>query len=104
MLKRTGENMAESRHYFIGIPIPEQLAYQLKADIDKRSGLSFQKWTAPIDYHVTLVFLGAIPEDRLNKISELLEQLSHEVSVFPLKLNEIGVFGQRSGREFFCKA
>ncbi|EKF36545.1 MULTISPECIES: RNA 2',3'-cyclic phosphodiesterase [Bacillus] len=96
--------MAESRHYFIGIQIPEQLAHQIKADIDKRSELSFQKWTAPIDYHVTLVFLGAIPEDRLNKISELLEQLSHEMSAFPLKLNEIGVFGQiERPRVFFAK-
>ncbi|MCY7580077.1 RNA 2',3'-cyclic phosphodiesterase [Bacillus altitudinis] len=104
MLKRTGENMAESRHYFIGIPIPEQLAHQIKADIDKRSGLSFQKWTAPIDYHVTLVFLGEIQEDRLNKISELLAQLSHEVSAFPLKLNEVGVFGQKERpRVFFAK-
>ncbi|MFB8735495.1 hypothetical protein ACEQPO_22355 [Bacillus sp. SL00103] len=35
--------MTENRHYFIGIHIPEQLASQIKKDIDQRSGLSFQK-------------------------------------------------------------
>ncbi|MFP3326315.1 2'-5' RNA ligase family protein, partial [Planococcus sp. SIMBA_160] len=70
--------MSESRHYFIGIHIPEQLAHQIKTDIDQRSGLSFQKWTAPSDYHVTLVFLGAIPKERLEKIIQLLENLSNE--------------------------
>lgn len=76
----------------------------MKADIDKRSGLSFQKWTAPIDYHVTLVFLGAIPEDRLNKISELLAQLSPEVSAFPLKLNEVGIFYQKELLRVFLQS
>ncbi|MGY4788301.1 2'-5' RNA ligase family protein [Bacillus sp. OHL2] len=64
--------MSENRHYFIGIHIPEQLAHQIKQDIDQRSGLFFQKWTAPHDYHVTLIFLGAIPEERLKKSSTCL--------------------------------
>ncbi|MFP3421057.1 RNA 2',3'-cyclic phosphodiesterase [Bacillus sp. SIMBA_154] len=96
--------MSESRHYFIGIHIPEQLAHQIKTDIDQRSGLSFQKWTAPSDYHVTLVFLGAIPKERLEKIIQLLENLSNEASSFPLELNELGQFGTKERpRVFFAK-
>lgn len=64
--------MAENRHYFIGIHIPEQLAHQIKKDMDLRSELSFQKWTAPDDYHVTLIFLGAIPDERLKRSSSCL--------------------------------
>ncbi|GLF90187.1 RNA 2',3'-cyclic phosphodiesterase [Bacillus safensis] len=96
--------MSESRHYFIGLHIPEQLAYQIKQDIDQRSGLSFQKWTAPHDYHVTLVFLGAILEERLNKIIQLLDILSNEADSFPLELNELGQFGMKERpRVFFAK-
>ncbi|MDR0126496.1 MULTISPECIES: RNA 2',3'-cyclic phosphodiesterase [Bacillus] len=96
--------MSESRHYFIGIHIPEQLAHQIKTDIDQRSGLSFQKWTAPSDYHVTLVFLGAIPKERLEKIIQLLENLSNEAPAFPLELNELGQFGTKERpRVFFAK-
>lgn len=96
--------MSEYRHYFIGIHIPEQLAHQIKQDIDQRSGLFFQKWTAPHDYHVTLIFLGAIPEERLKKIIHLLDILSNEASAFPLELNEVGQFGAKERpRVFFAK-
>ena len=96
--------MSESRHYFIGIHIPGQLAHQIKQDMDQRSGLSFQKWTAPQDYHVTLVFLGAIPEERLKKIIQLIDILSNEADSFPLALNELGQFGTKERpRVFFAK-
>ena len=95
--------MAESRHYFIGIPIPEQLAYQMKADIDKRSGLSFQNGQHPLIIMSPLCF-RCDSEDRLNKISELLAQLSHEVSAFPLKLNEVGIFGQKERPRVFLQS
>lgn len=96
--------MAENRHYFIGIHIPEQLAHQIKKDMDLRSGLSFQKWTAPDDYHVTLLFLGAIPDERLKKIIELLDILSNEAAAFSLELNEVGQFGMKERpRVFFAK-
>ncbi|MER3126927.1 RNA 2',3'-cyclic phosphodiesterase [Bacillus pumilus] len=96
--------MSENRHYFIGIHIPEQLAHQIKKDIDLRSGLSFHKWTAPDDYHVTLIFLGAIPNERLEKVIELLEILTNEASVFSLELNEVGYFGEKDRpRVFFAK-
>lgn len=96
--------MSESRHYFIGIQIPEQLAHQMKTELDTRNGLSFQKWTVSSDYHVTLVFLGAIPKERLDEITQLLEKLSNETSAFSLELNELGQFGiKERPRVFFAR-
>ncbi|MFJ5965300.1 RNA 2',3'-cyclic phosphodiesterase [Bacillus sp. NPDC093026] len=96
--------MTGSRHYFIGIQIPEQLAHQIKKDVDARSGLYFQKWTAPADYHVTLVFLGAIVKKRLEHIIELLEKLSKDTAAFPLELYHLDSFGQKEKpRVFFAK-
>ncbi|MFS0654524.1 RNA 2',3'-cyclic phosphodiesterase [Bacillus sp. 179-C3.3 HS] len=96
--------MLESRHYFIGIHIPKQLAYQMNTDIESRRGLSFQKWTDPRDYHVTLVFLGAITKERLDEMIGGLEKLAHETAAFPLEIEELGQFGVKERpRVFFAR-
>ncbi len=59
-------------HYFIGIPIPADIAEPIWEATKKEPVLTFKKWVHPHDYHITLIFLGAADEERLAKLSSPL--------------------------------
>ncbi|MGB2662281.1 MAG: RNA 2',3'-cyclic phosphodiesterase [Candidatus Omnitrophota bacterium] len=50
------------------------------------------KWVKPGSIHLTLKFLGYVPEGRIASISKKLEKIASEASPFDIVLSEIGVF------------
>ncbi|MGE6628825.1 RNA 2',3'-cyclic phosphodiesterase [Bacillus sp. NPDC077027] len=96
--------MALDTHYFIGIYVPDHVAHKIEQDIRTKSGLYFQKWTAPSDYHVTLVFLGAIADEPLCHVTKLLDQTASQIAAFPLEIQHLGIFGTAERpRVFFAE-
>ncbi|WP_168735930.1 RNA 2',3'-cyclic phosphodiesterase [Cohnella fermenti] len=80
-------------HLFTALPIPLFAAEALHVWSDRnRESLPFRKRTHPLDYHLTLQFLGAVPDER---VPELLRALGGvRFSPFRIMLSGTGTFGQ----------
>jgi 2'-5' RNA ligase len=74
---------------FIGLPIPAELANTL-APHARTIPLAKARWTAPENYHLTLVFLGEVAEQRLPSIENELKEL--DLSPFPIRLTNLNIF------------
>ncbi|MDP3880510.1 MAG: RNA 2',3'-cyclic phosphodiesterase, partial [Dehalococcoidales bacterium] len=64
-----------------------QLEARLKSD--EQSGV---KWVDARSLHITLKFLGNIPQDSIGGITAAMEEAARELSSFQLKIENLGVF------------
>ena len=78
---------------FIAIELSEdirgeiaQIQDRLKATPDKI------KWVNPASIHLTLKFLGEVREETVEKILQVIEQITGKVSSFTLKIEGTGAF------------
>jgi len=79
---------------FIAIELPEEVKKVLKRirtdlALDK---YGFIKAVAPEGIHLTLKFLGNVPEPKLADIVKVMEQSSQGVTPFELQITEVGAF------------
>ncbi|MDL5362772.1 RNA 2',3'-cyclic phosphodiesterase [Halalkalicoccus sp. NIPERK01] len=79
---------------FVSIDLPEEFAERIAAvqeDLDEAEGI---RPTDPTQTHVTLKFLGEIPEDRLPELESALETAvaDSDVSPFEAEYGGLGVF------------
>ncbi|KAF1681598.1 RNA 2',3'-cyclic phosphodiesterase [Bacillus sp. SKDU12] len=82
-------------HYFIGVPIPEGIANAIYQAAKNEPALTFQKWVHPLDYHITLIFLGAADETQIKQLEGSLAAIASETDSFPIEFGQIDVFGDR---------
>lgn len=81
-------------HWFIALPLPEPVRLRLDKTASALHGeLDFGKWTHPADYHITLVFLGTFPAERLERLSEELAAAARNTIPFSLASSGLGCFG-----------
>jgi 2'-5' RNA ligase len=84
----------ENIRLFVGIACPEAQGAEVSALMDRlAAGLSFRKWTHPDDLHVTLHFLGDTPPQRLEAISQAMEETAARFAPLVLSFTEPGIFG-----------
>ncbi|HEY4135553.1 MAG TPA: RNA 2',3'-cyclic phosphodiesterase [Alphaproteobacteria bacterium] len=77
---------------FVGIELPEPLREQLSL---LQGGVPNAAWTAPENMHLTLRFIGEVPEGSMGEIDDVLA----DVSVPPFELSLAGVDTFARGRE-----
>lgn len=77
---------------FVALELPEELRASLAR---LQGGLPGASWVDPDDSHVTLRFIGDVPENRLEEIDELLADIT--APPFELALAGVGSFAR--GRE-----
>ncbi|WP_162357126.1 RNA 2',3'-cyclic phosphodiesterase [Metabacillus mangrovi] len=81
-------------HYFLAIRIPEHQANDIHQQIQQHSGLHFKRWVHPLDYHITLAFLGEPVSDRqLAQLSGDVAEALKEDPVFQLEIGGLQTFG-----------
>ncbi|HXX81963.1 MAG TPA: RNA 2',3'-cyclic phosphodiesterase [Thermodesulfovibrionales bacterium] len=78
---------------FVAINLDDSLRNEIdRTTAGLKSGNWDVKWVAPANLHITLKFLGEIPEDAITGIKEtLLSSASHHES-FALKFKGVGIF------------
>ncbi|MCK8098512.1 RNA 2',3'-cyclic phosphodiesterase [Bacillus sp. 2CMS4F] len=80
-------------HYFIGVPIPPEIANPIYQAAKSEPALTFQKWVHPLDYHITLIFLGAADEAQIKQLEGSLAEIAADVNPFTIEFDKIDVFG-----------
>lgn len=85
--------MSESLRSFIAIELTKELHDELSALQQelKKSNID-AKWVSPENIHLTLKFLGNVDTDRIEKIKNILDEISKQTKPFYLHLAEIGAF------------
>jgi 2'-5' RNA ligase len=81
---------------FVALPIPDDVAAQaqhrLAGVVEERRDL---RWVPPVQWHVTLAFLGEISDDVVAKLSTRLERVSRRHGPMRLRLDAAGRFDDR---------
>lgn len=73
---------------FTGLEIPSPIAQRLSL---LQSGLQGARWIDPENFHITLRFIGDVPEDTATEIDEALSHIYEDP--FELQLQGVGQFG-----------
>jgi 2'-5' RNA ligase len=78
---------------FIAINLDDSLRNEVdRATAGLKSGNWDVKWVSPANLHITLKFLGEIPEDDLQGIREILLSIVPHHESFAFKLKGVGIF------------
>lgn len=80
-------------HYFIAIPLKREIKDELaRWQNDLNQHLPYQQWTYKEDFHLTLKFLGSVPNGSLEKLKSELHLLESSPS-FQLYISGLAHFG-----------
>lgn len=92
-----------SLRLFVAIELPDEwleafgrAQSDLREKIEKRGGPRL-RWVRPEGIHLTLKFLGGVPESKLSSVRWALEQATGVAPDFRLVLRGLGAFGDRRG-------
>ncbi|PLR68541.1 RNA 2',3'-cyclic phosphodiesterase [Bacillus sp. UMB0893] len=95
--------MTALAHFFIGISLPEEKAKSIyEQTLSLREKNSFKSWVHPLDYHLTLAFLGRPQsESQLKQVKNNLTEALKKHDAFHLKTNTFQTFGRENAPRIF---
>lgn len=78
---------------FVAVLIAENLKERISRVQERiKKFASDVKWVSPENLHVTLKFLGGVPEDRIEQVCSTVEEAAGSVPPFELSLSRLGAF------------
>lgn len=80
-----------NKHYFVGIPIPPDVASHLAETRDSWNMKSHKIYSSPEDMHITLLFIGPASEKQMSGLIHDLSML--EQQRFSLTIKGVKMFG-----------
>jgi RNA 2',3'-cyclic 3'-phosphodiesterase len=87
--------LASNPHYFLGIPVAENLQPWLSGwQLPLKQMVSYKSWTNPKDLHITLKFLGAVSDEQITKLVEKLSTIQQ--APFAIQVGSLNFFGKKS--------
>lgn len=85
------------KHYFIGIPMPEDIHSIATSKQEELQLKQFYKAIPhPKDLHITLLFIGGFPQEKLQPMKEILKRISEQHAAFKLLITGVSSFGSYS--------
>lgn len=84
------------KRLFVAVPV--QLSPEFQSLTQKiQEGLSRDQivWVKPELQHLTLRFLGATPDSKIDSLKKILSDVTSNTPAFDLELDKIGVFGSK---------
>lgn len=94
-MARTASKSSATLRAFISIEPPDELRTQIAAlqkSLDKELKSDFVKWTKPDQIHLTLRFIGEMPEADAKKVLTGMRKACKEFKPFHLHLGGLGAF------------
>jgi len=94
---------------FIAIDIPDDVRADL-ADLQKELAGRVDvhrgdlKWVDSDDMHLTLKFLGEVPDDQVAQVCNVTKDVAAQHPAFDFAIKEVGTFGGRSARVLWVGA
>ncbi|MFT6658609.1 RNA 2',3'-cyclic phosphodiesterase [Maritalea sp.] len=83
---------------FTGLEIPDDVSFALSL---KRGGLGHSRWIDPINYHITLRYIGDVDIQMGNAVANCLDKF-HLEPPFKVTINHLGVFGGSRPRALYA--
>jgi 2'-5' RNA ligase len=78
---------------FIAIELPEEVKKKIEqAQAPLKKTGAFVSWVKPKNIHVTLKFLGEVPEDKINEVFSATQKALEGIRKFTMSLKGMGVF------------
>lgn len=78
---------------FVAVEMPEEVQEQFReVQAQLQQADAHVKWVDPHNIHVTLKFLGELPEDRLEELYEGVTQGVQGIAPFQISLSQLGAF------------
>jgi 2'-5' RNA ligase len=85
-------------HYFIGIKAPASIEHVVKQYRDQYELQNSYKVIPHIDdLHITLLFIGALPEQKVEPLQDILAEFATNHSDFTLTVDGLSFFGSPKG-------
>ncbi|OHB65351.1 MAG: 2'-5' RNA ligase [Planctomycetes bacterium RBG_13_60_9] len=94
---------------FIAIEIPDDIRAEL-GDLQKELAGRVDvhrgdvKWTEPEGMHLTLKFLGEVPDNQIADVCNIVKEVADRHAAFDFAVKEVGTFGGRSARVLWVGA
>lgn len=95
--------MSEKQRCFIALDLPKEMISELKkvqSELMKQN-LFIGKFTEEDNMHLTLKFLGSIPNDNITKIKDRLKGI--KLNSFEADIDELGIFSEEFIRIIWVK-
>ena len=103
--EETRDYMSHHTHYFFAVKLPNDIKQSIHDELSNVQPIfQFQRWVHREDYHITLAFLGAADEQRLQETVDLVGQAMTEEKSFPLQIIGLNVFGNSKAPRIFWGA
>lgn len=89
-------------HYFFAVKLPDQVKMAIAKWVEKEiPSHLFERWVHPMDYHITLAFLGDVELEKAIEVSKGIKEIVQKERKFPLTLSKTGVFGAAQAPRIF---
>ena len=78
---------------FIAIELPDSVKKKIEvAQAPLKKTGAFVSWVKPGNIHITLKFLGEVPEDKINEVFSAAEKAVEGTNRFAMNLKSMGAF------------
>ena len=85
--------MPDFTRVFIAIAVPEPLERQLtRLQTELATAVPGCRWTSALPFHLTLAFLGDIPDTDLNAICQVVASSAGTIEPFEIEVKGVGAF------------
>lgn len=92
-------------HYFWAVRLPDEKKKMMEEQLEARRNLfPFKRWVHPLDYHITLAFLGSVEKEKLPSVIEVVGEGIKGCKSFSLHITGLGVFGNKLSPRIFWAA
>lgn len=89
-------------HYFWAVRLPDDIKNIINEKMKPlKVVFPFKRWVHPMDYHITLAFLGSVEKERIPSLLDIMGAYIKDSPSFSLQMTGLGVFGNATAPRIF---